>query len=49
MCVDIGGIEEVDTVLQRPVHEGETFLFTGQRADVHRAEAQVAHQRAMPS
>ena len=41
-AVDVGGVEEVDAQLQRPVHDGEAVGFGGLRAEVHRAQAQPA-------
>jgi hypothetical protein len=42
-AIDVGGVEEVDPELERPVHDGETVLDGGVPAEVHRAEAAVAH------
>ena len=45
-AVDVGGVEEVDTVLERPVHDRETSGLVGLRAEVHGAEAQLADLQA---
>ena len=46
-AIDIGGIEEIDAQLQRPVHDREAVFYRRMRTEIHRAQAQVAHQHAV--
>src|SRR5262249_47564344 len=41
--VDVGGVEEVDSELEGPVHEGEAVGLRGQGAEVHGAETEPAY------
>ena len=43
-AVHVGGVEEVDAELQRAVHDPEAVVLARLVAEVHGAEAQVAHQ-----
>src|SRR5439155_1482430 len=48
-AVDVGGVEEVDAELQRPVHDGEALGLGGERAEVHGAEAEAAYLEPRPA
>ena len=46
-AVAVRGVEEVDAELERAIHDREGVGLGGLRAEVHRAEAELAHaQRA---
>ena len=47
--VHVRGVEEVDAVLERPIHDRERVLLRGLRSEVHRPEAQPAHDHAESS
>ena len=48
-AVDVGGVEEVDALLEGPVHDRVGVLLGGLRTEVHRAQAQPADQQPGPS
>jgi hypothetical protein len=41
-AVDVGGVEEVDAVLERLVHDREAGCLVGYPAEVHRPERETA-------
>jgi hypothetical protein len=45
-AIGVAGIEEVDPGLVRPVHDLVRVVFTGRRAEVHRAQADPADREA---
>src|SRR5208283_5634348 len=45
--VCVRGVEEVDAKLQRPVHDREAVLLTRVPAEIHRPQADIAHERTM--
>ena len=47
--IDIGGIEKVYAQFQGAVHDGEGVCFRRLPAKIHRAQAKIAHQHAVPS
>src|SRR5439155_8073029 len=48
-AVDVGGIEEVEAELERPVHDREALALRRLGAEVHRAEAEAAHLESRAS
>ena len=48
-AVAVGRVEEVDSFLERPIHDGEAVGLFGLRAEVHRAETQRADEEPRSS
>ena len=48
-AVAVGGVEEVDPALEGAVHDREAVGLARLRPEVHRAEAQRAHEQASTS
>ena len=44
ITINISGVEEVNTKLQRPIHDGKTVFFTGHCSKVHCSKTQVTDQ-----
>src|SRR5207249_5958875 len=45
-AIDIRGIEKVDLVLQRPIHDPEAVRLRCLRPEIHAAETQATHAKS---